>query len=214
MQPEPGSKAEAPAGLFAPLFGPPRRLYAWILSWAQSPYGPLALFVLSFCESSFFPIPPDPLLIALCLGARQRSIQFALLCTAASVLGGLAGYFIGQFAFDAAAAPILAAYGKLDQFDELAARFREAGGPAVLIAAITPVPYKLVTIASGATQVSLPVFIGASIVGRGARFGALAALIAWKGEAIAAFIERWFEVLSVVFAVLLVGGFLLVRYAL
>lgn len=210
MQPAPGSKAEAPTGLFAPL----KRLYAWILSWASTPYGPLALFVLAFIESIFFPLPPDPLLIALCLGARQRSASFAVLCTVASVLGGLGGYLVGQLAFDAAAAPILAAYGKLEAFDDLAARFREAGGPAVLIAAITPVPYKLVTITAGATQVSLPVFIGASILGRGARFGALAALIAWKGEAIAKFIERWFEVLSVAFGVLIVGGFIAARYAL
>ena len=193
------------------LFGPLRRAYAWVLSWADTPWGPLALFVLSFAESSFFPIPPDPLLIALCLGARKKSLHYALLCTVASVLGGIGGYLIGQYAFESIGSPILAANGGLDAFDSLAERFREMGAEAVLIAAVTPVPYKLVTITAGAVQVALPVFIGASIVGRGARFFAVAGLIAWKGQTIADFIERWFEVLSVVFAVVLVGGLIIVK---
>lgn len=192
-------------------FGWLRRMYDWTLSWAQSPWGPAALFVLAFVESSFFPIPPDPLLIALCLGAVTRSMQFALLCTVASVLGGVGGYMIGWGAFEAVGKPILAVYGKLDAFGELAERFRAEGGLAVLLAAVTPIPYKLVTISAGVVGIDLPTFIGASLVGRGARYGALAALIAWKGEAISGFIEERFEMLTVVFAILLVGGFVAVR---
>ena len=118
---------------------------------------------------------------------------------------------IGQYAFESVGAPILAANGGMEAFDSLAGRFREMGAEAVLIAALTPVPYKLVTITAGAVQIALPVFIGASIVGRGARFFAVAGLIAWKGKTIADFIERWFEVLSVAFAVLLVGGLIFVK---
>jgi membrane protein YqaA with SNARE-associated domain len=190
---------------------PVRRLYDWVLSWAETPYGPLALFVLSFAEASFFPIPPDPLLIALCLGLRKRSLWFAGLCTAASVLGGLAGYLIGFGAFETVGRPIIEFYGKSGEFEELAQTFRNNGDTAVLVAALTPIPYKLVTITAGAVQMNLAAFTGASIIGRGARFFALAVLIWWKGDAIAGFIERWFEILAVVFAVLLVGGFVVVR---
>lgn len=191
-----------------------KRLYEWVLSWAESPYGPAALFVLSFVESSFFPIPPDPLLIALCLGARKRSLAFAGICTLASVLGGLFGYWIGQTLLVSMGMPILEFYGKVEDFDTLATHFREAGNSAVLIAAMTPIPYKLVTITAGATSMSLMPFTLASVVGRGARFGILAALIAWKGEAISSFIDTYFELLTVVFSVLLVGGFVVFKFLL
>ena len=194
-----------------PSKNPLRRMYAWVLSWADSRWGWLALFVLSFCESSWFPIPPDPLLMALALGKRRHALVFAGLCTLASVLGGGFGYWIGATAFDSVGQPILEAYGKTGSFEELATKFRAEGELAVLIAALTPVPYKLVTIASGVVNMNLPAFLGASIVGRGARFFLVAGLIWWKGETIAAFIERWFEVLTVVFAVLLVGGFLAIK---
>ena len=173
-----------------PGMGVVKRLYDWVLSWAETPYGPAALFVLAFCESSFFPIPPDPLLIALCLGFRKRSLAFAGLCTAASVLGGLFGYWIGQALLDTVGMPILDFYGKVEDFDSLAAQFREAGNGAVLVAALTPIPYKLVTITAGATGMALAPFTAASVVGRGLRFSLLAGLIHWKGEAIAGFIER------------------------
>jgi membrane protein YqaA with SNARE-associated domain len=204
----------APAGALAVVMGPVRRLYDWVLSWATSPLGPAALFVLSFVESSFFPIPPDPLLIALCLGAVSRSLAFAAICTVASVLGGLFGYWIGMSAFEAVGLPVLELYGKVDDFEVYRETFRREGNLAVLIAAITPVPYKLVTITAGAAGMSVPAFVGASVVGRGLRFFALAALIAWKGEQIAGFIERHFERLMVVFGVLLVAGFLAFRFLL
>lgn len=195
-------------------FAPLRRLYDWVLSWAYTPWGPLALFVLAFCESSFFPIPPDPLLIALCLGRRRGALLFAALCTAGSVTGGLFGYWLGHAAFETLALPILDFYGKVDDYESLALRFNEHGSLAVLIAAVTPVPYKLVTLTSGAVGLDLGVFTGASIVGRGLRFFVVASLLWWLGKPVAAFIERWFELLTIVFTVLLVGGLLAFRYLL
>jgi membrane protein YqaA with SNARE-associated domain len=191
-----------------------RRLYAWVLSWAETPWGPLALFVLSFIESSFFPIPPDPLLIALCLGKRRASLGFAAACTVASVLGGLFGYLLGYAAFETIALPILEVYGKVDGYNELAAEFNANGAYAVLLAAITPIPYKLVTITSGAVGMDLLVFTGASLLGRGLRFFAVAGLLWWLGEPVARFIERWLEPLALIFGVLLVGGLVVFRYLL
>lgn len=188
-----------------------RRLYHWTLSWAEHPLGWLALFVLSFIESSFFPLPPDPLLLALCLGARSRSLLVAANCTIASVLGGLFGYWIGMNAFQAFGLPVLEFYGKVEDFEVYRAWFREQGNLAVLIAAITPVPYKLVTITAGAAEMNVAAFTFASVIGRGARFFAIAGLIWWKGEPIAGFIERHFEKLAVLFGVLLVGGFVVFK---
>lgn len=196
------------------VFGPLRRMYDWVLSWADSPWGPLALFVLSFCESSFFPIPPDPLLIALCLGKRDRSLLFALNCTVASVLGGLFGYFIGYAAFETLAEPVIAFYGYADKFEHYAGIFNDNGAIAVFIPALTPVPYKLVTISAGAAGLNIPIFVAASIVGRGLRFFVVAGLLWWLGEPVARFIERWFEWLTVGFAVALIGGFVLLRFVL
>jgi membrane protein YqaA with SNARE-associated domain len=199
------------AGVRRAIFGPLRRLYDWVLSWAESPWGPAALFLLSVVESSFFPIPPDPLLIALCLGARRKSLWFALNCTIASVLGGLFGYFLGAYAFELAALPILELYGKVEDFDALAETFRRNGALAVFVPALTPVPYKLVTITSGAVSLDLGVFTLASILGRGLRFFAVAALLWWLGEPVARVIERWFEWITVGFAVALIGGFVVFR---
>ena len=194
------------------LFSPLRRLYSWVLSWADSPWGPLALFVLSFVESSFFPIPPDPLLIALCLGHRKKSLLFALNCTVASVLGGLFGYFIGYAAFETLALPILEVYGKVGAFEEYSSLFRENGAMAVFIPALTPVPYKLVTIASGAAGLNIPIFIVASIIGRGLRFFAVAALLMWLGEPVGRFIERWFEWITIGFGLAIIAGFVIIKF--
>ncbi|MCB9680903.1 MAG: DedA family protein [Alphaproteobacteria bacterium] len=188
-----------------------RWMYDWVLGWAASPFGPLALFVLAFVESSFFPIPPDPLLIALCLGLATRSLQFALLCTVGSVMGGLFGYWIGHSAFELVGLPILEFYGKVDVFETYRDWFREQGNLAVLLAAITPIPYKVITITAGAAGMDVAAFTAASVVGRGFRFFLIAGLIHWKGEAIAHFIEAHFDKLTIAFGVLLVGGFLVLR---
>ncbi len=196
------------------MFGALRRLYTWILSWADSPYGMPALFVLAFVESSFFPIPPDPLLMALCLGLVRRSLLFAAVCTVGSVLGGLFGYALGVYAFDWIGMPIVEFYGAGDKFEALRDRFLSEGSLAVFIAALTPIPYKLVTITAGVARMDVPAFVIASVLGRGARFFLVAGLIAWKGAMMAAFIERHFEKLTVTFGLLIIVGFVVSRYAL
>ena len=188
-----------------------RRLYDWVLHWAHTPYGAPALALISFCESSFFPIPPDPLLMAMGISRPKRALLYGVLCTVASVLGGLLGYWIGVALFDAIGQPILASYGLETKFEELKGSFTEAGFFAVLIAALTPVPYKVFTIAAGAASLSLPVFIGASCLGRGARFITEAWLVSRYGEPIRDFIDRWFTWVAWGFILLGIGGFLLVK---
>jgi len=201
---------------------PLRKLYDWVLHWAETPYGVLALFILSFIESSFFPIPPDALLIALCLGSRKLSFKFALYCTIASVLGALGGYAIGHYLW----------YNSTGQFTwianfffdhipgftqhafaEIETQYKKWDFWIIFTAGFTPIPYKLFTITSGIFNINIPMFIIASIVSRGARFFLVAFLI-WKfGEKIRNFIDKYFNILALVFTVLLIGGFVLVKYA-
>jgi membrane protein YqaA with SNARE-associated domain len=195
-------------------FGGLRRLYDWVLHWVDTPYAIPALFAIAFIESSFFPIPPDALLIALCLGARERAMMFAAVCTVGSVLGGLFGYWIGMSAFSVVGLPILEVYGKVEDFEFYREHFLQEGNLAVFIAALTPVPYKLVTITAGAAGMNVPAFVVVSIIGRGMRFFAVAGLLYWKGDAVAGLIERHFEKLTIAFGVLLVGGFLAFRFLL
>jgi membrane protein YqaA with SNARE-associated domain len=189
-----------------------KEMYTWTLSWARSPYGLAALFVLSFVESSFFPIPPDPLLMALALGAPRRWLLIAAVCTAASVLGGLFGYFIGAFFYDQVGVPVFEWYGIADKVDEVRGSFRDQGAMAVFLAALTPIPYKLITITAGAAGMDIPAFTAWSVLGRGMRFFAVAGLIGWKGEAIAGFVENHFEKLTIAFGAAVVLGFVAFRY--
>ena len=191
-----------------------RRLYDWVLSWADSKYGGLALFVLAFAESSFFPIPPDVLLIALCLGAKTRWFRYALICSVGSVLGGLAGYAIGFYALDTWGMPIIDFYGKGDKYQELQALFEDHGFFYVFLAGFTPIPYKVMTITAGAVKLSLGPFLGASLVSRAARFFLVAGLLRIFGAPVKTFIDKWFNLLTIVFSVLLIGGFLLMKYLL
>lgn len=188
-----------------------RRLYDWVLHWAHTPYGAPALAVISFCESSFFPIPPDPLLIAMGIARPRRAVAYAVLCTVASVLGGLLGYLIGALLYDTVGVQILKFYGKTETFEDLTVRFAEAGFFAVLIAALTPIPYKVFTIAAGVASLPLPIFVGASILGRGLRFVAEGWLIGRYGEPIQGFIDRWFPWLAWLFIVLGIAGFVLAK---
>lgn len=188
-----------------------RRTYDWVLSWADSRYGAVALFLIAFAESSFFPIPPDVLLMALALGARKKSMTFALICSIASVLGGLAGYAIGAFAFDTIGKPIIDFYGAGDKYDSIGKLYEEHGFWIVFLAGFTPIPYKVITIAGGVFQISLLPFTVASIIGRSARFFLVAGLIYAFGEPVKAFIDKWFNLLTVVFSVLLIGGFVLLK---
>ena len=191
-----------------------KRLYDWVLHWAETPYGVPALFILAFAESSFFPIPPDVLLIALALGSPTKGFRFAAICTVGSVVGGILGYFIGWQLMESVGIPILNAYGVMDKFDWVAEKYHEYDAWAVGIAGFTPIPYKLFTIAAGATLINFPVFVTASIISRAARFFLVAGLIYLLGPRIKVFIDKYFNILSIVFVVLLIGGFLLVKLAL
>ena len=196
------------------LMGRVRSLYDWVLTWADSPYGTWALLVLAFAESSFFPIPPDVLLIALCVGRPKRSLWFAAVCAVGSVSGGIAGYGIGVFAEDLGKS-IIGFFG--EHYIAVAqGAFEEYGAWAVATAGFTPVPYKVFTIASGMfhEQVPLSLFIVASALSRSARFLLVAGLIRLFGAPVKAFIDRWFNVLSIAFVVLLVGGFVVIKWAL
>lgn len=192
--------------------GPLRRLYDWTLAWADRPGGPAALLVLAFAESSFFPIPPDVLLMALALGRPRRALWFAGLCAVGSVLGAIAGYAIGFAVFDQLGRPVLEFYGTMDEFDAVGELYRRNLVLALGTAAFTPIPFKVFTIAAGAFAVPLLPFIVVSAVGRSLRFFAVAGLIYAFGPPIKAFIDRYFNLLSILFVVLLIGGFVVVRF--
>jgi len=189
-----------------------RRLYDWTMGMARSRHAMWALAAVAFVESSVFPIPPDVLMIPMVLAAREKAFLIAIVATVASVLGGCLGYAIGYGFMDTLGMPILEFYGKAQAFDQLAARFNEYGGWAVLIAGVTPFPYKVITIFSGATHLSLPLFLGVSVVARALRFFVVAGLL-WKfGAPIRNFIERWLGPLFTAFVVLLIGGFYALRF--
>jgi membrane protein YqaA with SNARE-associated domain len=189
-----------------------RRLYDWTMSLARTRHAEKALGGVSFVESSFFPIPPDTILIPMVLAERRRWFRYAVICTVASVLGALLGYVIGAWLFEAVGQPILAFYGKEDSFGQVAAWYNEWGGWGVLFAAVTPFPYKVLTIFSGATGLDLVTFITVSVIGRGLRFFFVAWLLYRIGEPIRLFIEKHLGLLFTAFMVLLIGGFVAVRY--
>jgi len=189
-----------------------RRLYEWTMRQAAGPHALWVLAVVSFVESSVFPIPPDVLMIPMILAAPRRAFLIAGVCTAASVAGGLAGYAIGALAWEQLGRPILAALGKEEAMAAFSGRFNDAGFWAVLIAGLTPFPYKVITIMSGWTGMPLMTFMATSVLARGLRFFIVATLL-WKfGAPIRGFIERRFGLLSILFVVLLLGGFVLVRF--
>lgn len=185
-----------------------RRLYDWTMSLAQSPHALWALAVVSFVESSVFPIPPDVLLIPLIIARPERAWMIAGVCTVASVLGGAFGYFIGWGFFEQIGRPVLEFYGKDLRFEEFRATYNEWGAWAVLIAGVTPFPYKVITILSGVTGLNFAVFMVASILARGLRFFVIAALLRRFGEPIRLFIEERLGLVFSVFMAALVGGFL------
>jgi len=189
-----------------------RRLYDWVIGWADRPGGIWALFVLAFCESSFFPIPPDVLLIALAVGAPAKSFRFALICSVGSVLGGVMGYIIGWQFMDIAGGKIISFYGLTDQVDYIATLFRKWDAWAVAIAGFTPIPYKLFTIAAGAFDMNFPVFLISSAASRSLRFVLVAAMIYYFGAGIRHFIEKYFNLLATTFTVLLVAGFAAIKF--
>lgn len=189
-----------------------RRLYDWTISWADRPGGVYALFLLAFAESSFFPIPPDVLLIALCVGAPTKSFRFALVCTVGSVLGGMAGYGIGYWGYEAIGEPIVKAYHGQEVMLKIKTWYDEYGFWGNLAAAVTPIPYKVFTIASGVFHFDFLQFTIASVVGRGLRFFVVAGLIYWVGPRMKVFIEKYFDLLAIAGMILLIGGFVLLKY--
>lgn len=189
-----------------------RRLYDWTISWANRPGGVYALFVLAFVESSFFPIPPDVLLIALCVGAPTKSFRFALVCTVGSVLGGMAGYGIGYWGYEAIGKPIVDAYHGQEVMLKIKNWYDEYGFWGNFAAAVTPIPYKVFTIASGVFHFDFVLFIFASVVGRGLRFFVVAGMIFWVGPRMKVFIEKYFDLLAIAGTALLIAGFVLLKY--
>jgi membrane protein YqaA with SNARE-associated domain len=189
-----------------------QRLYARILQIAAGPNALAALLVVSFAESSFFPLPPDILLIPMILARPRQAFRLAALCTLASVAGGLLGYAIGYFLFDAVGRPILEYQHAMGSYEALKAGFAEWGVWIIILKGMTPIPYKLITIASGVAQFDLIAFIGASIVSRSLRFFLVAALLWYFGDAARQFIERRLALVTSLFAVALVGGFVVLRY--
>ncbi|MGO4914898.1 YqaA family protein [Pseudogemmobacter sp. W21_MBD1_M6] len=189
-----------------------RRLYNWTLLMALSRNALWVLALVSFAESSFFPIPPDILMIPMILARPFRAWLIAGVALVASVLGGAFGYLIGATLFDTVGQPLLEFYGKADAAQVFNQTFNDWGAWAVLIAGVTPFPYKVITIMSGWTGLSFPVFMGASLIARGLRFFIVAALL-WKyGAPIRDFVERRLALLFTLFIAILLGGFIAVKY--
>lgn len=188
------------------------RLYNWTLNKAGHRHALPALAAVSFVESSVFPIPPDIMLIPMVLAERRRAWLIATVCTIASVLGGLAGYLIGYAFWEALGQPLLEFYGYAEKFTHFTARYNEWGAWIVFTAGLTPFPYKVITIASGVAHLDLMVFVVASVLARGLRFFLVAGLLYAFGPPIRVFIERNLGLLTVVFVVLLFGGFILLKW--
>jgi membrane protein YqaA with SNARE-associated domain len=191
-----------------------RKLYDWVLHWAETPYGGPALFLLAFVESSVFPIPPDVLLIALCISLPSRALRFALLASVGSVLGGMLGYAIGWGAW-----PLVNSFFfdyipgfTPEVFAKVQSLFAEYDFWVVFTAGFTPIPYKVITIGSGVFKINLIVFFIASLVSRSLRFFLVAWMLKRFGPSMREFIDRYFNLLSIIFVILLVGGFVLLKY--
>ena len=189
-----------------------RRLYDWTMNLAATPHAERMLAVVAFIESSVFPIPPDVMLIPMVLAQRAKWLRYALVCTVASIFGALLGYAIGMFLYEQVAVPILDFYGYLEKFDRFREIFNTWGWWFVVIAGLTPFPYKVITIASGAAALNLPIFIGASVVSRGLRFLIVSGLLYFFGPPIRDFIEKRLGLLFTLFMILLIGGFAAVRF--
>jgi len=189
-----------------------RRMYDWVIRWAETPYGDWALFVIAFAESSFFPIPPDVLLIALGIAIPKKSLRYALLCSVGSVLGGCFGYLIGWQFMAGFGDKIINLYGFGDKYSYIQDLFMKYDAWAIGIAGFTPIPYKIFTIAAGAFKINFPIFFIASVISRSARFFLVGGLIYYFGPSIQVFINKYFDILAVAFTILLMAGFVAVKY--
>ncbi len=189
-----------------------RRLYNWTLSWADRPGGAWALFGIAFIESSFFLVPPDVLLLALCVGAPKRSFKFAAICAAGSVLGGMFGYLIGYGAWHVVQGWFIPYVFKQAQFDKVAELYQGNAFLAILVAAFTPIPYKVFTIAAGVFKVNFWTLVIASLIGRSARFFMVAGVIYFFGARVKLLIEKYFDWFAWALLALGVAGFAAVKY--
>jgi len=189
-----------------------RGLYDWMMRLAGSRHAVPALAAVSFVESSFFPIPPDVMLVPMVLVRRDKAFTYAAVATIASVIGGLFGYAIGHYAFEAIGRPVLEFYGKTEAFERLRQLFAEYGVWILIIKGMTPIPYKILTIAAGVASMPLLPFVLASIVARAMRFFLVAGLLYFFGEPVREFIEKRLALVTTGFVVALVGGFVALRY--
>jgi membrane protein YqaA with SNARE-associated domain len=202
-------------------FNPVRRMYDWVLSWAEKPSAQVALFFLAFAESSFFIVPPDILLIPLVLGFRKKWFRLALIVTIGSCLGGMFGYFIGHLLWWNGGYPNYSSIASFffnaipgfseTAFEAMKVKYDLYGFWIVFTAGFTPIPYKIFTISSGAFDLNFFTFMIASVISRGARFFLIAFLIYWFGTPIKNFIDKYFNWLALLFTVLLIGGFLIIK---
>lgn len=191
---------------------PLRRLYHWTIQWAAKPQAEIALFILAFTESSFFPIPPDVLLIAMAVAKPTKAWRYAFICTVGSVLGGIFGWVIGYFFFSTVGQWIVNFFSFQEQFKLVEQYYQINAWWYILAAAFTPIPYKVFTIASGLFNVSLWTLVMASVIGRAGRFFLVSGLIYKFGSAIKNFIDKYFNLLTWLFLILLILGFYLVKY--
>lgn len=191
-----------------------RALYNWMMRTAADRRAPHGLFWVAFAESSFFPIPPDVMMVPMVLANRTKAFLFAAIATVGSVIGGIAGYLIGYFFIDTIGMPIIEFYGKAASFESFRQLFNEWGVWILIIKGMTPIPYKILTITAGVTHMAIVPFIIASIIARSMRFFLVAALLYWFGPPIRDFIERRLGLVTTAFVVVLIGGFVAVRYLL
>ena len=188
-----------------------RRLYSWVLRWAETPHGSWALFLLAFSESSFFPVPPDVLLIALAVSIPKKSFKYALICTAGSLMGGCLGYLIGWQFMITIGENIIQLYGLTHKMQYIKDLYMQYDAWAIGIAGFTPIPYKVFTISAGAFDINFTVFVIASAISRAARFFLVAWLIYLFGPKIKTLIDKYFNILAITFVVLLVAGFAIIK---
>lgn len=189
-----------------------RRIYDRVMLLAEGPQAEKWLALVSFAESSFFPIPPDAMIVPMVLARPERAWRIALICTVASVVGGFFGYAIGYFLFETIGRPIVDLYGYQAAFDKFQHQFQEWGLWIILIKGMTPIPYKIVTIASGVAHFDLLVFAAASLATRAARFFLVAALLRVFGPPLRTFIERYLTLVTTALLLLIVGGFVALKY--
>jgi membrane protein YqaA with SNARE-associated domain len=194
------------------MFGILKRIYDWVLSWANSKWSHVALALNSFSESIFFPVPPDVLLMALCLGKPKRALYFATITSIFSVLGGIGGYILGKFFWEVTKDFFLKYVFSVETFMKVSELYNQNAFVAVFTAGFTPIPYKVFTISAGVFSINLLTFIIASLISRSARFFIVSTLIFFFGERVKVFIEKYFNILTIIFSALLILGFIAIKY--